>query len=187
MPGISGFEFVEWLRKEYPEEYVPVILLTALGEIEDRVQGLDTGADDYLTKPFQPRELQARIESLLRTRELMSKLQRQNLELRELNSELSRMQEALVAKERELVAMQLAGAAAHNLRQPITAIMLNCHVIEQAAEKSPENVKKASKAIRKDCEYVNSILEKLSAANPNKTQSYVGNVQITDLSYGDEE
>jgi len=63
MPGLSGLEVLERLRRT---DETPVILLTALGEESDRVTGLDRGADDYVVKPFSPRELLARIESLLR-------------------------------------------------------------------------------------------------------------------------
>ena len=64
MPGQSGFEFVADLRKR--QDHVPVILLTARGEAEDRIHGLETGADDYLPKPFEPRELTLRINAILK-------------------------------------------------------------------------------------------------------------------------
>ncbi|MCW0236648.1 MAG: response regulator [Ferrovibrio sp.] len=64
MPGQNGFDFVQELRKR--GNAVPVILLTARGEAEDRIQGLETGADDYLPKPFEPRELTLRINAILR-------------------------------------------------------------------------------------------------------------------------
>jgi DNA-binding response OmpR family regulator len=63
LPGLSGLEVLQRLRRSSD---VPVILLTALGEESDRVAGLDGGADDYIVKPFSPRELLARIESVLR-------------------------------------------------------------------------------------------------------------------------
>ncbi|MEM8834140.1 MAG: response regulator transcription factor [Pseudomonadota bacterium] len=65
MPGETGFEFTEKLRESSD---MPVILLTALGETDDRIEGLTAGADDYLTKPFDPRELVLRIEAILRRR-----------------------------------------------------------------------------------------------------------------------
>ncbi len=64
MPGKSGFEFVTELRGQ--GNPVPVILLTARAEAEDRIQGLETGADDYLPKPFEPRELLLRIQAILK-------------------------------------------------------------------------------------------------------------------------
>lgn len=63
MPGESGLELVRWLRGH---SQVPVLLLTARAESDDRIQGLECGADDYLTKPFEPRELSLRIASILR-------------------------------------------------------------------------------------------------------------------------
>ncbi|MFC0562462.1 response regulator transcription factor [Halalkalibacter alkalisediminis] len=64
MAGIDGFEVLKRLR--YCSIKVPVIILTALGETEEVVRGLNLGADDYVTKPFEPSELIARIHSLLR-------------------------------------------------------------------------------------------------------------------------
>jgi two-component system phosphate regulon response regulator OmpR len=63
MPGENGFDFVESLRQE---TQVPVLMLTARTEARDRVRGLEMGADDYLSKPFEPRELLLRINSILR-------------------------------------------------------------------------------------------------------------------------
>lgn len=65
MPGQTGFEFTEELREKSD---MPVLLLTALGETDDRIEGLTAGADDYLIKPFDPRELVLRIEAILRRR-----------------------------------------------------------------------------------------------------------------------
>ncbi len=63
LPGIDGIEVCRRLRTEAP---VPVIMLTARGEEDDRVVGLELGADDYITKPFSPRELTARVKAVLR-------------------------------------------------------------------------------------------------------------------------
>ncbi|MCF3947278.1 response regulator transcription factor [Acidiphilium sp. AL] len=63
LPGESGLDLARWLRTETK---VPIIMLTALGEEPDRIIGLELGADDYVTKPFNPRELVARIRAVLR-------------------------------------------------------------------------------------------------------------------------
>ncbi|MEN6437043.1 MAG: response regulator transcription factor [Syntrophobacter sp.] len=63
LPGMNGFELCKVIRQDYT---VPVIMLTARGEVTDRVVGLELGADDYLAKPFDPRELVARIQAVLR-------------------------------------------------------------------------------------------------------------------------
>ncbi|PZP54932.1 MAG: DNA-binding response regulator [Micavibrio aeruginosavorus] len=65
MPGRTGLEFTENLRKSSD---IPILLLTALGEAGDRISGLETGADDYLAKPFEPKELLLRLKAILRRR-----------------------------------------------------------------------------------------------------------------------
>ncbi len=66
LPGIQGMEICRILRSAPRTEGLPVIMLTARGEEHDRVKGLETGADDYMTKPFSPRELIARVKAVLR-------------------------------------------------------------------------------------------------------------------------
>ena len=63
MPGESGLDLTRWLRRD---ERAPVLLLTAMGDTEHRIAGLESGADDYLVKPFDPRELVLRINAILR-------------------------------------------------------------------------------------------------------------------------
>lgn len=68
LPDISGVEFTRRLRQEVRTRDLPIILLTARSEESDKEQGLNQGADDYITKPFSPRELVARVNALLRRR-----------------------------------------------------------------------------------------------------------------------
>ena len=68
LPGISGLDFARRLRADSRTRDVPVIMLTARGEEVDKIAGLEAGADDYITKPFSPRELVARIKAVLRRR-----------------------------------------------------------------------------------------------------------------------
>ena len=68
LPGMSGVEFARRLRGEERTRTIPLIMLTARGEEQDKVMGLESGADDYITKPFSPRELVARIKAVLRRR-----------------------------------------------------------------------------------------------------------------------
>ena len=63
MPGQNGFELTEEIKKS---SSVPIILLTAKGEVENRIQGLELGADDYLGKPFEPKELLLRIKNIIK-------------------------------------------------------------------------------------------------------------------------
>lgn len=66
MPGESGFDLTSWVRAKAETSKTPVLLLTARGDPDDRIEGLSRGADDYMSKPFDPRELALRIEAILR-------------------------------------------------------------------------------------------------------------------------
>lgn len=66
LPGISGIDFARRLKRDELTRDLPVIMLTARAEEEDKVQGLESGSDDYITKPFSPRELVARIRAVMR-------------------------------------------------------------------------------------------------------------------------
>ncbi|MDY0385699.1 MAG: response regulator [Methanolobus sp.] len=66
IPGIDGFEVCRQLKSDPMYKYIPVIMLTARGEVDDKVEGIELGADDYVTKPFNLKELKARIKMILR-------------------------------------------------------------------------------------------------------------------------
>ncbi len=66
LPGMDGYSVCRALKQDADTESLPVLMLTARGEPSERVRGLEIGADDYLTKPFSPRELVLRIQALLR-------------------------------------------------------------------------------------------------------------------------
>ena len=68
LPGLSGIELARRIKSDKRTKTVPIIMLTARAAEEDKLTGLETGADDYITKPFSPRELNARVKAVLRRR-----------------------------------------------------------------------------------------------------------------------
>lgn len=66
LPGMSGIDFTKQLKRDAQTKHIPIIMLTARAEEESKIKGLEVGADDYVTKPFSPRELIARINTVLR-------------------------------------------------------------------------------------------------------------------------
>ena len=66
LPGLQGTELCRIIRNNPKTDSIPIIMLTAKVDVMDKIQGLDTGADDYMTKPFSPRELAARVNAVLR-------------------------------------------------------------------------------------------------------------------------
>ena len=173
MPKKDGIEVCQELRQEDEDSHLPILMLTARDDVKDKVRALDAGADDYLTKPFDLNELTARMNALLRVREL-------NLQLIDRNTQLAEMQETIVDQERQLLANQLAGATAHNLGQPIAAIMLNCHLLENMPP-DDEKFKIAVESIVRDSRRMKEMLEKLQKVDPTKVKEYFRDMGILDL------
>jgi class 3 adenylate cyclase/CheY-like chemotaxis protein len=90
MPKLSGIEVCRYIKATAARRFVPVCLLTAKTASEAKVEGLDAGADDYLTKPFDPFELQARVRAMLRIKSLQDDVQKAKAELEEINRDLER-------------------------------------------------------------------------------------------------
>ena len=104
MPGIDGFETCRRLKASAAEKDIPVMFMTALSESMDKIKGLNAGAVDYITKPFQQDEVLARIKSQLKLRKLQKQLSEQNICLQQEIEERRHTEEALrqsEARERE--------------------------------------------------------------------------------------
>jgi len=88
MPGLSGYDVCRAIRADPAHAVLPVVLVTALDPAQERVKGLEAGADDFLSKPIQQAELMARVRSLLRIKALYDEVQRQRTELQGWNTAL---------------------------------------------------------------------------------------------------
>ena len=93
MPQIDGYEVARRLKADDDLKYIPIIMQTALDSTEDKVEGLESGADDYIAKPIDFAELKARVRSMLRIRALQTELRRREAELSEFNHRLRVMAE----------------------------------------------------------------------------------------------
>ncbi|MBK8987244.1 MAG: response regulator [Chloroflexi bacterium] len=108
MPGMSGLEVLAWIRRHPVLQYTRVVLLTAAAGSNDKVEALSAGADDYITKPYYPQELLARVKTILRTQQLEKQLQRQSQQLAALNQMGQRL--ATTLETQEVLATAVAGA-----------------------------------------------------------------------------
>lgn len=125
MPGMSGYEVCEILKKDQENSLIPIIFLSALDDIQDKVKGFKVGGIDYITKPFQFEEVVARIENQLTIKNLKKKLQTQNEKLQTTLNELQYTQAQLVQNEKMVGLMQLVAGIAHEINNPISFISGN--------------------------------------------------------------
>ncbi|MEH2451532.1 hybrid sensor histidine kinase/response regulator [Nostoc sp.] len=124
MPGIDGFETCKQLKSNPRVQDIPVIFMTALSETADKVKGLQLGAVDYITKPFQHEEVLVRIENHLKLRNLTKILITKN-------AELQQTQTQLIQAEKVAALGQLTAGIAHEVNNPINFIAGNLNFVEQ--------------------------------------------------------
>lgn len=143
MPGVSGLDGCRAL-KATAKGFLPILLLTALGEPEDVVAGLEAGADDFLTKPVNRRELELRVAAFLTIRRQSQEIERQLTELRHL----------------AILKDDLVGVLVHDLRNPLSAVMSCFNLLGQAISdaESREDVRLGLEATRRVIELADDLL-----------------------------
>ena len=164
MPGMDGFEVCRQLKADPATHDIPIIFLSALGQTEDKVRGLQLGAVDYITKPFQPEEVIARVETHLTLRCLQRRLEAANLELRDLNENL---EQKVRARTRELEAEQAKVLKAQN------AIIFG---MAKLTESRDDDTGKHLERIER---YVEILARELAKTDPTISEQWIEHVKAT--------
>lgn len=128
MPGQNGYEVCRQLKADPQSREVPVIFISALDDVVDKVQAFDVGGVDYITKPFQVEEVLARVKTHLTISALQGQLEKQIEALQTLTDNLVNANDALQASNDELNAF--AHTVAHDLKNPLASTMLNLDLLE---------------------------------------------------------
>jgi signal transduction histidine kinase len=131
MPEMSGTELCEAIKGEAALAGVPVMLVTSKAEREMKIRGLELGADDYVTKPFHPRELLARARALVRLRLLQEELAEQNAALDRALQHLRDTEVALIQAERLAAVGELAAGIAHEVNNPVNFALNSLRVLRE--------------------------------------------------------
>jgi signal transduction histidine kinase len=113
MPGMNGYEVCTRLKGEERTRFIPVVMITALKDLEDKIKGIEVGADDFLTKPFNKQELLTRVRSLLKLKRLHDQLESSYRNLQELQNTKENLTQMIV----------------HDLKNPLTGIMANLEIV----------------------------------------------------------
>jgi two-component system sensor histidine kinase/response regulator len=155
MPDLSGFELCGMLRARHATRLLPILMVTALHAMEDKVKGLELGADDFLTKPINRSELLAKVKSLLRVKCLQDEVEAQRLELE--------------AKNRELLTIQrfkesMSQMVVHDLKNPLAGIMGNIQLMQMQRGQMPpgrqeELMQRSLESARQMARMIQNILE----------------------------
>lgn len=162
MPDLNGLEVLRRLKQDEVTRSVPVVVLTALSEVGEKVKGLDLGVDDYITKPFDIRELKARLVSILtRRREQVETTEAEKLKTL-----------------REVIA-----SVSHEVNNPLAAILMCAESLERR-HTDLGDVTEKSRVIQENVLRIRDILKRLERVKVLASKPYVAGERILDLDEG---
>ncbi|MCL6582342.1 MAG: response regulator [bacterium] len=167
LPKVNGYDVCRMLKASENTRYIPVIIVTCKSSTEEKIMGLELGADDYIVKPFCREEVLARIKSLLKLR---------NLHYR------------LIQTEKLATLAQVAVSVNHEINNPLCAISANAEVIKMMLTKQIDPAKMNAKldAILGEVDRIKGVIDKLSRATKVVSMEYISGIQMLDINQSSE-
>ena len=135
MPNRNGYELCAAIKGDPDLRHIPVLLLSSKSEVAMKVEGFEQGADDYLTKPFNPRELLARVKNLIRVRKLEKEVQQRNRQLEKALLELKEAQSQLIHSEKMASVGLLSAGLVHEVNNPLNAAISSIRTLGTSLER----------------------------------------------------
>ena len=177
MPGMDGFQALEKIKEDPSTAFIPVIIASALKDASAIERGLELGANDYFTKPLTDDDRRFQLPLKVRNLIKMKKMQDQ---LARLNDELKKTQDRMIQKEKEAAVVEMAGAASHELNQPLTAIMGNLQLIMARLPQDDPLAEKLEKVMGQVDRMV-ELVRKIGQITRYRTKRYAENIKIVDI------
>jgi DNA-binding response OmpR family regulator len=160
MPGMDGFEVCEKLKADARYSSVPILFITAMESVEDKVKGFKLGAADYITKPINAEEVKARVGAHLRIRE----------------AEKARAETENLQTIKDMIATYN-----HNMNQPLMTIYTYMEILLVKFNDEEDKTRQKLDKIKKELDTINGILKKIQAIETVKRADYVGESGMIDI------
>lgn len=161
MPEMDGEQLAKWVRNDPEFRFIHIILLTAKGDIKDRVRGLQAGADDYITKPAPHQEILARVESGMRVRRLHSEIE-----------QLSR----------RVALLEMAATVGHEINNPLNVIYLALDLMRKSIkQKEYDKLEKGIQLIAETADRLKEIAKKFVELKDPESTSYVDKLNMINI------
>ncbi len=161
MPGIDGYETCQRIHAMPGLESLPIIMLTAKRELESKIRGLESGAHDYIIKPFQREEVMARVRSLLTIRSL---------------------QRALVQTQKKATVGEMMITLNHEINNPLAAILGNTELLLMEAKELPERSQRKLDTIYRESMRIRDILKRINNLREIQSTRYLNDMSMIDIS-----
>ncbi len=161
MPEMDGEQVAKWIKSDTNLRFTYIILLTAKGDVKDRVRGLQAGADDYITKPAPHQEVLARVESGVRVRTLHNEIQQLT---------------------RRVAVLELAATVGHEINNPLNVIYLALDMMRKSIKNGEyEKIDKGLQLIAETADRLKEIARKFVELKDTDSTIYVDNLNMIDI------
>ncbi|HJV64944.1 MAG TPA: response regulator [Geomonas sp.] len=160
LPGMNGYDICRELKGDSRTREIPVIFLTGCDTGAEKVKGFESGADDYIVKPFYAEELLARVS---------------------LHLALRRGKQLAVELERLKLLREMAVAVSHELNNPLTAILWHLHAVSRELDGGNENARAHLSELKVEFDKIRQVVARLAAASRDAKTEYVMGEEMIDL------
>lgn len=160
LPGMDGYAVCQLLKENERTREIPVIFITSMDSEQEKVRGFEAGAEDYIVKPFYPRELLARVRLHLASRRARSQA---------------------IEMERLKLFKEMAVALSHEISNPLTAVFAHLYVLERELNDPGESVKNTLLNTRRELERIREMLQRLAHASKIARTTYLSDTMMIDL------